>query len=144
MARKKLIKNLSPEEQVALRAEIVAKMEKLAVLKEQAKAEDPYWYFVPNDGVINDDRRSVLSRYLKDEDIPDKCDSQLDALLSKAPIKGISGGNRSSKTVSSTISSIIKQTGELPRDMRCTPVRTLAPPANRHHQREAPGTSVAG
>lgn len=85
--------------------------------EKQIISEDPFWYFIPNDGDITPERRKVLARYLKEEDIPQKCDSQLDVILSKASIVGDSGGNRSSKTVGGTIKGIIKQTGELPESL---------------------------
>ena len=78
------------------------------------KESDPFWFFEPNDGELTDDRKTILRRYLKEEDIPQKVDSQLDAILSTQPIRGVSGGNRSSKTVTGTILALIKSTGELP------------------------------
>ena len=87
-------------------------------LEQEAIAQDPFWFFIPNDGEITPARREVLAKYLKEEDIPAKVDSQLDALLCMAPIVGVSGGNRSSKTVTGTIKGIIKSTGELPDSLK--------------------------
>ncbi len=75
---------------------------------------DPFWTFTPNNGTINDAGHEFLLRYLKPEDIPTKVDSQLDAILSHAPINGVSGGNRSGKTVTGTIKRLIQSTGEVP------------------------------
>ncbi len=83
-----------------------------------AKEADPFWFFEANDGELSEGRVEVLRRYLKDEDIPRVVDSQLDVLLSKASIKGVSGGNRSSKTISGTIDGIIKSVGELPESLK--------------------------
>ena len=101
--------------------EIVSIDEELAELdrlEQEAIAQDPFWFFIPNDGEITTARREVLAKYLKEEDIPAKVDSQLDALLCMAPIVGVSGGNRSSKTVTGTIKGIIKSTGELPDSLK--------------------------
>lgn len=88
--------------------------QKLEKIKKVAEEADPFWFFKPNDGNMNEERKQVLRRYLKEDDIPQAVDSQLDALLSKASIRGVSGGNRSSKTVTGTIDGLIKSTGELP------------------------------
>lgn len=104
------------------------RLKKLALIDKQIEAEeaiiranvdaDPFKYFVPNDGVLTDARKAILRRYLKEEDIPVKVDSQLDVLLSKAEIRGVSGGNRSSKTMTETMLGIIKSTGELPESLK--------------------------
>jgi len=101
--------------------------ERLALLEEKLRVaeasltevidSDPFWFFEPNTGDITPERRALLARYLKEEDIPTFVDSQLDALLCRSGIKGVSGGNRSSKTVCGTIDGIIKSTGELPKSM---------------------------
>src|SRR3972149_10324024 len=89
----------------------------LDALITKAKDIDPFWYWIPNDGIITDEAREVLRKYLKEEDIPDKVDSQLDRLLCHSEVVGVSGGNRSSKTNCDTIDGIIKSTGELPYSM---------------------------
>jgi hypothetical protein len=104
-------KNKSPEKLL----ELIQETEKKIKLVQN---EDPFWFFQPNDGEITPERRKILSRYLKDEDIPVKVDSQSDVLLCDSEIIGDSGGNRSSKTVTGTIKGIIKQTGELPDSMQ--------------------------
>ncbi len=115
MARKKAApkakkKPLTASELDTLIAEHEGKLQEL-------KDSDPFMYFVPNTGELTDERRAFLERYLKPEDIPDRVDSQLDAMLSKADIRGVSGGNRSSKTVTGTVDGVIKATGELPRSL---------------------------
>ena len=42
----------------------------LDALITKAKDIDPFWYWIPNDGIITDDGREVLRKYLKEEDIP--------------------------------------------------------------------------
>ena len=111
---------MTPEEKEILLAEIAKAEADLAVANQAvdaAKEIDPFWFWIPNDGLITPERREVLARYLKDEDIPERADSQLDVLLNKSPIKGVSGGNRSSKTDVGTISGIIKSTGEIPNSL---------------------------
>lgn len=84
---------------------------------EAAKEIDPFWFWIPNDGLITDERRAILARWLKPEDIPERTDSQLDVLLNMSPIKGVSGGNRSGKSAVGTIAGIIKSTGEIPNSL---------------------------
>src|SRR3990172_10365362 len=100
-----------------LLAKIAEEEKLLAELVVKAKEIDPFGYWIPNDGIITDDGREVLRKYLKEEDIPDKVDSQLDRLLCRSEVVGVSGGNRSSKTNCDTIDGIIKSTGELPYSM---------------------------
>lgn len=102
LTKKELLEKLRVEE------------EKLAGLIAQAKVIDPFWYWTPNDGVITEEARALLKRYLREEDIPSKTDSQLDRLLCASEIVGTSGGNRASKTDVETIDGCIKATGELP------------------------------
>lgn len=91
---------------------------KLAVLIEQDKKENPFWYWKPNDGVITEDGRDLLKRYLREDDIPAKADSQLDRILCISEIVGTSGGNRASKTDVETIDGVIKLIGELPSSLK--------------------------
>jgi phage terminase large subunit-like protein len=91
----------------------------LAEKLDKLKASDPFWYFVPSNGTIPDNKRQVLLKYIKAEHIPLRVDCQLDVLLSRSGIKGVSGGNRAGKTLIGTIDGIIKSTGELPQSMEC-------------------------
>jgi len=113
--------NKAELERQLIEAEI-AKLEAERAITQQKYNEvveaDPFWHWVPNDGEITEERRELLRRWLKEEDIPQRTDSQLDVLLCRSPIKGISGGNRSSKTDVATISGIIKATGELPDSLK--------------------------
>ncbi|MDI6788810.1 MAG: hypothetical protein QME51_10605, partial [Planctomycetota bacterium] len=100
-----------------LLAQLAEEEKKLEILLAKAKELDPFWYWEPNDGVITEESRGILKRYLKEEDIPDKVDSQLDRLLCRSEVVGVSGGNRSSKTNCDTLDGIIKSTGELPHSL---------------------------
>lgn len=86
--------NMSPEEKaksLALLDELIAAHEaKLAELKKA----DPFWYFEPSDGRVSEEGMALLRKYLKEEDIPQRFDSQMDVLKSDAPICGVSGGNQ--------------------------------------------------
>lgn len=92
--------------------------EELEKITKRVMDSDPFWFFVPNDGIIDDEGKEILKKYLKEEDIPQSIDSQLDALLCKSLIRGISGGNRSSKTITDTIDGIIKSIGEIPESLK--------------------------
>lgn len=85
---------------------------------EVVQSSDPFWHWEPNDGVITKERRDILRHWLKEEDIPDRTDSQLDVLLCDSEVRGVSGGNRSSKTNVGTIGGIIRSTGELPDSLK--------------------------
>jgi phage terminase large subunit-like protein len=62
--------------------------------------------------------KEFLKEYLREEDIPQKVDGQLDALLSDADIVGDAGGNQAGKSVAGCIKGYIKSTGELPLSLR--------------------------
>ena len=100
------------------KVEIIRELNELKALhvglKDEYERENPYWSWTPNPSEIDDYGKEILRRYLRLEDIPQKVDGQLDALLSKANIRGISGGNGGGKTDVDTIDGIIKVTGELP------------------------------
>ena len=108
---------MSSADKKILLAKLAEEEKLLDALITKAKEIDPFWYWIPNDGIITDEAREVLRKYLKEEDIPDKVDSQLDRLLCRSEVVGVSGGNRSSKTNCDTIDGIIKSTGELPYSM---------------------------
>ena len=80
--------------------------------------ENPFWSWSPNPSEIDEYGKEILARYLRSEDIPIRVDGQLDALLSKTNIRGISGGNGGGKTDVDTIDGIIKATGELPDSLK--------------------------
>ena len=79
---------------------------------------DPFWSFVPNDGVLTEARKAILRRYLKEDDIPQRVDSQLDVILCTSNIVGDSGGNRADKTTTGCIKGLIKTTGEIPNSLK--------------------------
>lgn len=108
MPKKKSKYKKATKEAIALKKkEIRAELENL-------KEADPFWFFVPSDGTIDDRGRIFLSKHLKEEDIPQKLDGQLDVLMSQASIVGAGGGNQVGKSTIAAIKGYIKATGELP------------------------------
>lgn len=85
-------------------------------LKKRAELEalDPFYSFVPSTGVLDDKMKQFLREYIKEEDMPEVLDGQLDALLCKDSIVGVSGGNQAGKSLVCAIKGLIKSTGELP------------------------------
>lgn len=83
----------------------------------ELEAMDPFYYFKPTTGVIEERERAFLLKYLKEEDIPDRVDGQVDMMRQTRGIVGSSGGNQSGKSVSGTIRGYIRTTGEVPEIM---------------------------
>ncbi len=132
---KKAIPKLPIAKQIEIRKILMPQLE-------ACKEANPFKYWKPNDGVITPERRKLLERWLKPEDIPIKTDSQLEVILSDANEKAVSGGNRSGKTVSGTISGIIKSTGELPLSLEPYKDR-LKPILDRARKRHVNGRVTA-
>ena len=78
------------------------------------KATNPFKYFIPSDGNIPPQNLEFLMRHLKEEDIPQSFDSQLDALICPDDIIGVMGGNQGGKTAWLAIRLYIQATGQLP------------------------------
>lgn len=103
------------QEQKARAIALIDEMEREALEKiERAKASDPFWFFEPSDGTVTDAGAALLRKYLKPEDIPQRLDSQIDAIKSEAAINAVSGGNQSGKSTIVCIKRLIKATGEVP------------------------------
>lgn len=107
--------NLLTKEERAFLADYYGKIEAEAdaVEAEQRKA-NPYWFYEPTTGEVGLERREFLLRYLKKDDIPQKLHGGLDVHLSNAPIRGASGGNQASKTVTAIIEALMKASGVVP------------------------------
>lgn len=115
--KKKLAKMSRAEKEEILGK--IKELEKEAERKEaQAKAADPFWFYTPSTGNVTGERLDFLRKHIKDEDIPPVLTGQLDVHLSKAPIRGASGGNQSGKTTVGAIEAFITATGELPLALR--------------------------
>ena len=101
-------------------AELKAKREIVLKAMEEAKEADPFWLFKPNTGTIGDREKQLLEKHLKPDDIPSRVDGQDEVFQSLAPIRGVCGGNQSSKSTSGAIEAYIQATGELPKSMEET------------------------
>lgn len=103
------------------REEALRKLEELDRLEAEARKKlieaqnaNPFWFFEPSTGEITPDKVEFLKKYIKEEDIPQKLDSQLDIILSNAPTVGAFGGNQSGKSSVGAIKRYIQVTGEIP------------------------------
>lgn len=101
-------------------AEIKAKIALTVKAMEEAQEADPFWFFEPNTGSLGEKEKAFLEKYLKPEDIPNRLDGQDDVFNSIAPIRGVCGGNQSSKSTSGAIEAYIQATGEVPNSMKDT------------------------
>jgi len=93
---------------------IAARREELRQMKEN----DPFYFYQPTDGKITPERAAFLSEFLRPEDIPATLDSAVDVHACTANIIGVSGGNQSSKTVSTTIEDLIKACRIIPPSLK--------------------------
>lgn len=90
----------------------------LEEVKAEYARENPYWFYVPSDGSVSEEGMQLLSDFLKPEDIPQSFIGQKHVHLSTASVRCVSGGNRSSKTVTNCVEDYINMTGELPNSMK--------------------------
>lgn len=81
----------------------------------QLQEADPFWFYDPSTGDVPKENYEFLLKHLKREDVPIRLTGQLDAHMSKAPVRGISGGNQSGKTTAACIEGLIAATGEVPK-----------------------------
>jgi phage terminase large subunit-like protein len=91
------------------------------LLKKQAELEalDPFWFYEPSEGIVTDEGMSLLTHFLKPDDIPQgRLDGQMDFHCSHASIRGESGGNQSGKTTSEVIDDFIEGLKVLPHSMK--------------------------
>lgn len=99
------------EELVRLEAEQRAKVEAL-------KEHDPFWFYEPSDGNLDNAAWDLIHEFLKPEDWPVKVPGQKDVHLSMAEICAASGGNQSGKTTVCAIEAFIDVIGQVPYSMR--------------------------
>ena len=124
-------KDLSQAEIQKLLAEIDELDAKLAKKEEEAKAQDPFWFFEPSDGVLDAERQAFIEKYLKPDDVPQALDGQMDVLMSVAPIRAASGGNQSGKSTVGAIEAYIVATGQVPRAVTNYPAEKLLDKAGK-------------
>lgn len=106
-------------------AEKVAALEQLATLEDtlrkqlnDLKLADPFYHYQPSSGDLTPAAKVFLSEYIREDDIPQKVDSQLDAHMCPAETIAGFGGNRAGKTVWLVIEALIHCTGEIPNALK--------------------------
>lgn len=132
---KKPVHLMSPEEKLRAQAAIIEMENELLRKLEEAKASDPFWFFEPSDGTVTQEGMALLRRHLKEEDIPQRFDSQIDALKSQSPICAVSGGNQAGKTNVVCIKRLIKATGAVPKALEGVfPMHTIPKKTPRRYR----------
>jgi len=64
------------------------------VMFEAEVEKDPFYYFQPSSGVLDEHQKAFLRKWLKEEDVPDVVDGQLEALVDDHDINLTAGGNQ--------------------------------------------------
>jgi phage terminase large subunit-like protein len=90
----------------------------LTSLFDEAKENDPYWWYEPSDGVVTKEGIEFLKKWLEPEDIPTHFDGLDVTFKSNARILGTFGGNQLGKTLANAIKAHAKVTGELPHKLK--------------------------
>lgn len=108
---------MTAEEKAKLREQLIELKTELLKKEQEAMDADPFWYYQPSDGTVTEEGIALLKELLKPEDIPQQFTCQIDAHKSTASIRGVSGGNRSGKSVVGTLEDFIQATGEVPESM---------------------------
>lgn len=85
---------------------------------EEIKGDDPFYWYSPSNGDLSPEAKEFLSQHLRAEDIPVRCDSQMDAHLCTAETIANFGGNQGGKTTWLVIEALIHATGELPESLK--------------------------
>lgn len=108
------LEELPVAERLRLLQELTDLEKELQVKYDEAVAADPFWHFEPTDGTVSTEGQALIEKYIKPIDRPSRFDSQLDALISDAEIRGVFGGNQSGKSTTGCIEAFIHITGEVP------------------------------
>jgi phage terminase large subunit-like protein len=85
---------------------------------EDLKGDDPFYFYQPSDGDLSPEAKDFLKQHLREEDIPVRCDSQMDAHTCTAETIANFGGNQGGKTTWLVIEALIHATGELPEALK--------------------------
>lgn len=133
--QKKSIKKMSREEMIKNLAEL-EKMEASVLDKfDRVKAENPFWFFEPSDGSVTAEGMALLRKHLKEEDIPQKFDGQIDIFKSDANMLGESGGNQAGKSLVMCIRRLILATGAVPNALKgIFPEHIISKKMPRHYR----------
>lgn len=105
-----------------------AEYEEIQRLRDMEVAKNPFYMFDPSKKELNESQKAFLRKWLKEEDIPQVCDSQIDALCCDADIKLVSGGNQSGKSVTEAIEDGIDITKQVPYPMQSFYPKENIPP----------------
>ena len=99
------IDSLTPEECLVLEQELTKQLSTLEEEQSDLKDQKPFYYFEPSNGKPSSEGLTFLKKYLKEEDIPQAFDSQIDAVkaLGTHDILGVLGATQSGKTNICTI-----------------------------------------
>ena len=113
--------------------------EKLAAVRkaaEETREADPFWFYEPSDGRIDEDGRKLMQEFLKPEDIPEGAlQGQRDVHLSTSEIILDAGGNQGGKTTAGCIEAFITATGELPNSLKDVYPKIKMPQKGVNHVR---------
>lgn len=103
----------------------IVKQKKLALLKDEYEelmrlmdaeiSKNPFYFFDPPSGVLNREQKAFLRKWLKEEDIPDVVDGQLEALVDDHDINLTAGGNQSGKSTCGAIEDAIDISKQVPK-----------------------------
>jgi phage terminase large subunit-like protein len=113
----KSLDKMTKEEAMKLVRDIDAYQAAAAETIRQLQEADPFWFYEPSTGDVPKENYEFLLKHLKPEDVPPRLTGQLDAHLSRAPVRGISGGNQGGKTLAGCIEAFIAATGAVPKSL---------------------------
>ncbi len=102
----------------AMRKALKEYIAELEAKERELREAHAFYFFEPNTGEIGDRQREFLKKYLKEEDIPERLDGQIDVFRSRANILLISGGNQSAKSTTGAIMAYILATGVIPEALK--------------------------
>lgn len=128
---------LTSEERTQALAQLMELEKTLLIQQEELKQADPFYWYEPSRGDLTPEARAFLGEFLRPEDIPQKCDSQLDAHLCTAETIANFGGNQGGKTTWLVIEALIHCTHEIPHSMKdIYPVDKLPQESMRYYRLE--------
>jgi len=82
---------------------------------EEIKDSDPFWYYKPSGGILSEEGGAFLRKWLKEGDVPDVMQGQMDVHRSLADILAIGGGNQGGKSSGAAVEVYMRITGEVPK-----------------------------
>lgn len=132
---KKPIERMTDAERLKAIAAIEEQEAHIRDLIEMTKRADPFQFFEPSGNTPTPEGWALLKKYIKEEDLPQRLDGQIDCFKSKAPIVFITGSNQSAKTTTVVIRRLIRATGEVPPSMQSWfPMDTILKKTPRYYR----------